>query len=85
VSPFTNNFLTPDEWATGVLIFRHKGLLYVSGAPCGKYMGGEPFKIIDPARHRRNMGNHGPHLQPRVRCGNRYYGVRRLLFLMPPA
>jgi hypothetical protein len=38
-------------------------------------MGGDRFKIIDPARH----------LQPRVRCGNRYYGVRRLLFLMPPA
>jgi hypothetical protein len=57
---FTNNFLTLKESATAVLIFRHKGLPYVLSAPCEKYMGGDPFKIIDPARHRRNMGNHGP-------------------------
>ena len=46
---FTNNFLTPNESATAVLIFRHKGLPYALGsAMWEKYKVGESFKILDP-------------------------------------
>jgi hypothetical protein len=46
---FTNNFLTPNESATAVLIFRHKGLPYAVGSPMWeKYKIGESFKILDP-------------------------------------
>lgn len=46
---FANNFLTPNESATAVLIFRHKGLPYALGsAMWEKYKIGESFKIIDP-------------------------------------
>jgi hypothetical protein len=46
---FTNNFLTPNESATAVLIFRHKGLPYALGsAMWEKYKIGESFKILDP-------------------------------------
>jgi hypothetical protein len=46
---FTNNFLTPNESATAVLVFRHKGLPYAVGsAMWEKYKIGETFKIIDP-------------------------------------
>jgi hypothetical protein len=46
---FANNFLTPNESATAVLIFRHKGLPYaLSHAMWEKYKIGETFKIIDP-------------------------------------
>ena len=46
---FTNNFLTPNESATAVLIFRHKGLPYAVGsAMWEKYKIGETFKIIGP-------------------------------------
>ena len=46
---FTNNFLTPNESATAVMIFRHKGLPYAVGsAMWAKYKIGESFKIIDP-------------------------------------
>src|SRR5260221_5528057 len=46
---FTNNFLTPNESATAVLIFRHKGLPYAVGsAMWEKYKIGESFKILDP-------------------------------------
>jgi len=46
---FANNFLTPNESATAVLIFRHRGLSYaLSHAMWEKYKIGETFKIIDP-------------------------------------
>jgi hypothetical protein len=46
---FANNFLTPNESATAVLIFRHKGLPFaLSHAMWEKYKIGETFKIIDP-------------------------------------
>src|SRR5690348_5850463 len=46
---FANNFLTPNESATAVLIFRHKGLPYALGSTIWqKYKVGETFKIIDP-------------------------------------
>jgi hypothetical protein len=46
---FANNFLTPNESATAVLIFRHRGLPYaLSHAMWEKYKIGETFKIIDP-------------------------------------
>jgi intracellular sulfur oxidation DsrE/DsrF family protein len=46
---FTNNFLSPNQSATAVLIFRHKGLPYAVGsAMWAKYKIGETFKIIDP-------------------------------------
>jgi hypothetical protein len=46
---FANNFLTPNESATAVLVFRHKGLPFaLSHAMWEKYKIGESFKIIDP-------------------------------------
>ena len=46
---FTNNFLAPNESATAVLIFRHKGLPYaLDSSMWEKYKVGESFKIIDP-------------------------------------
>jgi hypothetical protein len=46
---FANNFLTPNESATAVLVFRHKGLPFaLSSAMWEKYKIGETFKIIDP-------------------------------------
>jgi hypothetical protein len=46
---FANNFLTPNESATAVLIFRHRGLVYAVGsAMWAKYKIGESFKILDP-------------------------------------
>jgi hypothetical protein len=46
---FANNFLSPNESATAVLIFRHQGLPFAVGsAMWEKYKIGESFKIIDP-------------------------------------
>lgn len=46
---FVNNFLTPNESATAVMIFRHQGLPYGLGhAIWAKYKIGEAFKIMDP-------------------------------------
>jgi hypothetical protein len=46
---FANNFLTPNESATAVMIFRHKGLPYaLSSMIWEKYKVGESFKITDP-------------------------------------
>src|SRR5258708_29925712 len=46
---FTNNFLTPNESATAVLIFRHNGLPYaVRSAMWEKYKIGQAFKLIYP-------------------------------------
>ncbi len=46
---FVNNFLTPNQSATAVLIFRHQGLPYgLNSAMWAKYRVGETFKINDP-------------------------------------
>jgi len=46
---FTNNFLTPNQSATAVLIFRHQGIPFaLNSAMWAKYKVGETFKIIDP-------------------------------------
>jgi len=46
---FVNNFITPNESATAVVIFRHQGLPYAFNSMIwAKYKVGETFKIIDP-------------------------------------
>jgi hypothetical protein len=61
---FTNNFLTPNESATAVLIFRHKGLPYAVGsAMWEKYKIGESFKIMDPETKAHAVKN--PWFQPK--------------------
>jgi hypothetical protein len=61
---FTNNFLTPNESATAVVIFRHKGLPYaLGGAMWEKYKIGESFKIIDPETKAAAVKN--PWFQPK--------------------
>jgi hypothetical protein len=61
---FTNNFLTPNESATAVLIFRHKGLPYAVGsAMWEKYKIGESFKILDPETKAAAVKN--PYFQPK--------------------
>jgi hypothetical protein len=46
---FVNNFLTPNQSATAILIFRHQGLPYgLNSAMWAKYKVGETFKINDP-------------------------------------
>lgn len=46
---FVNNFITPNESATAVMIFRHQGLPYALNSMIwAKYKVGETFKIIDP-------------------------------------
>jgi hypothetical protein len=62
---FTNNFLTPNESATAVLVFRHKGLPYAVGsAMWEKYKIGESFKIIDPETKAAAVKN--PWFQPKA-------------------
>jgi hypothetical protein len=61
---FTNNFLTPNESATAVLIFRHKGLPYaLNSAMWEKYKVGESFKINDPETKAPAVKN--PWFQPK--------------------
>ncbi|HEY6255087.1 MAG TPA: hypothetical protein VIY51_04765 [Xanthobacteraceae bacterium] len=61
---FANNFLTPNESATAVLIFRHKGLPYAVGsAMWAKYKIGESFKILDPETKAPAVKN--PYFQPK--------------------
>jgi hypothetical protein len=46
---FVNNFITPNESATAVMIFRHQGLPYALNSMIwAKYKVGETFKITDP-------------------------------------
>jgi hypothetical protein len=46
---FVNNFLTPNQSATAVMIFRHQGLPYgLNSTMWAKYKIGEAFKIVDP-------------------------------------
>ncbi len=61
---FTNDFLAPNESATAVMIFRHKGLPYALGsAMWEKYKIGESFKIIDPETNAPATKN--PWFQPK--------------------
>jgi hypothetical protein len=61
---FANNFLTPNESATAVMIFRHQGLPYAIGsAMWEKYKIGESFKIIDPETKAPAAKN--PYFQPK--------------------
>ena len=61
---FVNNFLTPNESATAVLIFRHQGLPYGLGSDLwAKYKVGETLKIIDPETKAPAMKN--PYYQPK--------------------
>ena len=61
---FTNNFLTPNESATAVLVFRHSGTPYALGsAMWGKYKVGESFNIIDPETKAPAVKN--PWFQPK--------------------
>ena len=61
---FTNNFLTPNESATAVLVFRHGGTPYALGsAMWGKYKVGESFNIIDPETKAPAVKN--PWFQPK--------------------
>jgi hypothetical protein len=61
---FANNFLAPNESATAVMIFRHKGLPYALGsAMWEKYKIGESFKILDPETKAPAVKN--PYFQPK--------------------
>src|ERR1700738_4433513 len=61
---FTNNFLTPNESATAVLIFRQKGLPYAVGSTMWeKYKIGESFNIRDPETKAPAVKN--PYFQPK--------------------
>lgn len=61
---FANNFITPNQSATAVLIFRHKGLPYaLNSAMWAKYKVGETFKIIDPETKAAAVKN--PWFQPK--------------------
>jgi hypothetical protein len=61
---FTNNFITPNESATAVMIFRHQGLPYaLNSAMWAKYKIGETLKIIDPETKAAAVKN--PYFQPK--------------------
>jgi hypothetical protein len=61
---FTNNFLTPNESATAVLVFRHKGTPYALGSAIwAKYKVGESFQILDPETKAPAVKN--PWFQPK--------------------
>ena len=61
---FTNNFLTPNESATAVLVFRHNGTPYAVGSAIwAKYKIGESLKIIDPETKAPALKN--PWFQPK--------------------
>jgi hypothetical protein len=57
---FTNNFLTPNESATAVLIFRHKGLIYLTVHQRTIFLAytKAPKKLLATSRplHRHNVG-----------------------------
>jgi hypothetical protein len=61
---FAHNFLAPNESATAVLIFRHKGLPYaLASAMWEKYKIGESFNIVDPETKANAVKN--PYFQPK--------------------
>ena len=62
---FTNNFLAPNQSATAVLIFRHKGLPFaLNHSIWAKYKVGETFKIIDPETKEPAVKN--PYFEPKA-------------------
>jgi len=61
---FTDNFLAPNESATAVMIFRHKGLPYAVGsAMWEKYKIGETLNILDPETKAPAVKN--PYFEPK--------------------
>jgi len=61
---FVNNFLTPNDSATAVLILRHQGLPYGLGSDLwAKYKVGETLKIMDPETKAPALKN--PYYQPK--------------------
>jgi len=61
---FANNFIAPNESATAVLIFRHKGLPFaLNHAMWEKYKIGETFKINDPETKAAAVKN--PYFEPK--------------------
>lgn len=61
---FANNFLTPNQSATAVLIFRHQGIpLALGSAMWAKYKIGEAFHVIDPETKAPALRN--PWFQPK--------------------
>ena len=61
---FTNNFLTPNESATAVMIFRHRGLPYaLNSSIWAKYKIGESLNIIDPETKAPAVKN--PYFEPK--------------------
>ena len=61
---FTNNYMTPNQSATAVMIFRHQGIPYVlNSAMWVKYKVGESFNIIDPETKAPAVKN--PWVQPK--------------------
>jgi hypothetical protein len=61
---FANNFLTPNESATAVLIFRHQGIPYaLNSAMWAKYKVGESFNVMDPETKAHAVKN--PWFQPK--------------------
>jgi hypothetical protein len=68
---FTNNFLTPNESATAVLVFRHKGTPYALGSVLWeKYKIGETFQILDPETKAPAVKNPWFHPKPGVLSNN---------------
>lgn len=66
---FVNNFITPNESATPVMIFRHQGLPYaLNHSIWAKYKVGETFKIIDPETKAPAVKN--PWFEPKPGVGN---------------
>src|SRR5215470_12418464 len=76
---FTNNFLTPNESATAVLVFRHNGTPYALGSAIWeKYKIGETFHILDPETKAPAVKN--PWFQPKPGVlGNPEAALDRLL------
>ena len=61
---FANNFLTPNESATAVMIFRHKGVPYaLASAMWEKYKVGESFNFLDPETKAFAVKN--PYFEPK--------------------
>jgi hypothetical protein len=76
---FTNNFLTPNESATAVLVFRHNGTPFALGSAIWeKYKIGETFQILDPETKAPAVKNPWFHPKPGV-LGNSEAALDRLL------
>ena len=61
---FANNFLMPNESATAVMIFRHKGVPYaLASAMWEKYKVGESFNFNDPETKAFAVKN--PYFEPK--------------------